>query len=54
MSVYPQLAASAASFGFAAFGAAEACALGPDAERRLQEYLSEGRNADMDLSLIHI
>lgn len=48
MSVYPQLAASAASFGFAAFGAAEACALGPDAERRLQEYLSEGRNADMD------
>ena len=48
MSLYPSLAQSAASLGFAAFGAAEACALGPEAEKRLNDYLREGRNADMD------
>ena len=48
MSLYPSLATSAASLGFAAFGAAEACALGPEAEKRLNDYLAEGRNADMD------
>ena len=48
MSLFPTLSASAASLGFAAFGAAEAGALGPDAASRLNSYLEEGRNADMD------
>ena len=48
MTLYETLHRSATALGFAAFGAAEACALGPDAERRLQDYLAEGRNADMD------
>lgn len=48
MSLYDLLADSAASMGFAAFGSAEACALGSDAQKRLGDYLAEGRNADMD------
>ena len=48
MSLFALLAGSAASLGFAAFGAAEACALGPEAQKRLGDYLAEGRNADMD------
>ena len=48
MALYETLHDSATALGFAAFGAAEAAALGPEAQRRLSEYLSEGRNADMD------
>ncbi len=48
MVLYETLHDSATALGFAAFGAAEAAALGPDARKRLADYLSEGRNADMD------
>ena len=48
MSLYALLAESAASMGFAAFGAAEACPLGAEAGKRLGDYIAEGRNADMD------
>lgn len=48
MVLYESLSESASSLGFAAFGAAEASALGQDAERRLSAYLADGRNADMD------
>ena len=48
MALYETLHDSAMALGFAAFGAAGAAALGPDAERRLSDYLAEGRNADMD------
>lgn len=48
MVLYETLQQSATALGFAAFGAAGAAALGPDAQRRLESYLAEGRNADMD------
>lgn len=48
MSLYSTLSLSADALGFAGFGAAEAGALGPEAAKRLGDYLKEGRNADMD------
>ncbi|MBP5505896.1 MAG: DUF1730 domain-containing protein [Bacteroidales bacterium] len=48
MVLYETLYSSATDLGFAAFGAAEASALGPEAEGRLSQYLADGRNADMD------
>lgn len=48
MVLYETLYDSALNLGFASFGAAGASALGPEAERRLSQYLADGRNADMD------
>ena len=48
MALYETLYDSAFALGFAGFGASGASALGPEAERRLSDYLAEGRNADMD------
>ena len=42
MTLYETLSESATALGFASFGAAGAAALGPDAQRRLEQYLAEG------------
>ncbi len=48
MSLWATLEQSALSLGFADIGAARAGALGPEAQSRLEEYIAQGRNADMD------